>query len=76
MTLKKLRQVFKDNAIPEDVEILTESYRSNEIHEIVYIPSENRVYVCDYSEVLVDDIISSYIGTGLRIPDHLIIRVL
>lgn len=76
MTLKQLQEVFKEQHIPEDVEVFTESWRSNETNEIVYLPSENRVYICDSSDMLIEDIIESYNGSGLRVPEHWIVKVL
>ena len=76
MTLKQLQEVFKEQNIPEDVEVFTESWRSNETNEIVYLPSENRVYICDSSDMLIEDIIESYNGSGLRVPEHWIVKVL
>lgn len=76
MTLKQLQEVFKEQHIPEDVEVFTESWRSNETNEIVYLPSENRVYICDSSDMLIEDIVESYNGSGLRVPEHWIVKVL
>lgn len=76
MTLKQLQEVFKEQHIPDDVEVFTESWHSNETHEVVYIPSENRVYICDSSEMLLEDIVESYNGSGLRVPEHWIVKVL
>ena len=75
MTIKQLQEVFKNNSIPDDVEIFTESWYNNETHEIVYIPSENCVYICDSSEMLVEDIIESYAGIGWSVPEYLVIKV-
>ena len=54
MTLKQLQEVFKEQNIPEDAEVFTESGYSNETNEVVYIPNENRVYICDSSTLLLD----------------------